>query len=186
MTLTSQFADMTSSSNLFDVTLFLFLKLVTGSSVLSISSLVLELWQFPFIRDWPEIQKSEILPSEFCAISGDLGELGIPHLSQISLIKFYSILQNSRVTVFTVSELLSKSQQYPPPRLGLKSCIAYIHDIVFLNYLITKASSDQFWCTTFCKNIHIIWYFYTITNFKFKILISIFKSKINTGTCLKQ
>ena len=53
-----QFTVMTSTSNFFDVVLFL------------LSSLVLELWQFSFIRDWPEIWKSEIPPSEFCPISG--------------------------------------------------------------------------------------------------------------------
>ena len=60
-----QFLDMTSSSHFFDVALFLLSSLVTGSSFMSISSLVLELWQFSFIRDWPEIRKSEIPPSEF-------------------------------------------------------------------------------------------------------------------------
>ena len=33
--------------------------------------MVLELWQFPFIRDWPEIQKSDIPLPEFCPIPGD-------------------------------------------------------------------------------------------------------------------
>ena len=61
----------------------------------------------------------------------------IPTLARISLIKFYRILQNARVTAFTVSELLMENQQwvgcvcggeeggeggvklYPQPRLGL-------------------------------------------------------------------
>ena len=62
----------------------------------------------------------------------------IPTLQRISLIKFYRILQNARVTAFTVSELLMENQQgvgcvcvwggevggrgvklYPQPRLGL-------------------------------------------------------------------
>ena len=55
------------------VVLFLLSSLVTG--FMSISSLVLELWQSSFIRDWPEIRKSEIPPCEFCPISGDWGEL---------------------------------------------------------------------------------------------------------------
>ena len=46
MTMTSQFPDMMSSSEFFDVVLFLLSNLVTGSSFMSISSLVLELWQF--------------------------------------------------------------------------------------------------------------------------------------------
>ena len=55
MTMTSQFSDMTSSSNFFEVVLFLLSILVTGPSFMSISSLVLELWQFLFIKDWREI-----------------------------------------------------------------------------------------------------------------------------------
>ena len=53
---------MTSSSNFLDMVLFLLSSLVTGPSFMSISSLVLELWQFTFIRDWPENQKSVIPP----------------------------------------------------------------------------------------------------------------------------
>ena len=92
---------------------------------MSISSLVLELWQFSFIKDWPEIRKSETPPSEFCPISGDWGELWIPNLVRMSLIECYCMLQNSRVTAFTVFELLRENQlgEYPipPPRLGLSN-----------------------------------------------------------------
>ena len=44
----------------FDVALFLLSSLVTGPCFMSISSLVLELSQFSFIKDWPEIQKLKI------------------------------------------------------------------------------------------------------------------------------
>ena len=77
----------------FDVVLFLLSSLVTGPSFMSISSLVLELWQFSFIRDWPEIRKSEITPSEFCPISGDWDKLWIPNLARMSLIECYRMLQ---------------------------------------------------------------------------------------------
>ena len=43
-------ADMTSSSKFFDGFLFLLSSLDTSQSFMSISSLVLELWQFFFIR----------------------------------------------------------------------------------------------------------------------------------------
>ena len=43
MTMTSQLANMTSSSNFFDVVLFLLSSLVIGPSFMSISSLFLEL-----------------------------------------------------------------------------------------------------------------------------------------------
>ena len=108
--MTSQFANMTSSS-IFWRFLFLLSSLVTGPCFTSISSLVLELWQFSYIRDWPEIWKSEIAPSEFCPIPGDWGELCTPNLTHMSLIKCYWMLQNVRFTAFTVSELLRLNQQ---------------------------------------------------------------------------
>ena len=78
---------MPSSPNFFDVNLFLLLNLVVGPSFMSISSLVLQLWQFTFIRDWPEIQKSEIPLSEFCPLSGDWDKLRIPILALMSVMK---------------------------------------------------------------------------------------------------
>ena len=104
-------------------------SLVTGPSSMSISWLFLELRQFSFIEDWREIRKSEIPPSEFCPISGDWVELGMSNLAWMSLIKSYLILQNARVTAFTVPELLRENQQEgkippppppPPPRLEFK------------------------------------------------------------------
>ena len=76
----------------FDSVLFLLSSLVTGPSLMSISSLVLELWQFSFIKDWAEIQKSEIPQSEFCQISGDWDKLGILNSARMSLIKCYWML----------------------------------------------------------------------------------------------
>ena len=107
MTMMSQFFDMTSTSNFFDVALFLLSSLVTGRGFMSISSLALELWQFSFIKDWPEIRNLEIPPSEFCPISGYWDELWVPNLARMSLINCYWMLQNSRVTAFTVEELLN-------------------------------------------------------------------------------
>ena len=97
--------------NFFKVAVLYLSSLVTGSSFMSISLLVLELWQFSFIRAWPEIQKSEILPSEFCPISIDLVELVIPNLAPMYLVKSYWMLENARVTAFTVSELFWEHQQ---------------------------------------------------------------------------
>ena len=108
--MTSWFSDMTSTTNFLDVVLFFFSSLVTGPSFMSISSLVLKLWQFSFIRDWPEIQKSEIPTSEFFPISWDWGELWTPNLTWMSLIECYWMLLNSRVTTFTFFELLRENQ----------------------------------------------------------------------------
>ena len=46
MTITSQFPNMTESYNFFDVVVLLLSSLVTGSSLMSISLLVLELCEF--------------------------------------------------------------------------------------------------------------------------------------------
>ena len=58
-----------------------------------------------------EIGKSEISPSKFDPIYGDWGELEIPNLAQLSPMKCYWILQDARVTAFTVSELLRENHQ---------------------------------------------------------------------------
>ena len=118
MEIESHFSDMTSLSNVFDVYLFLLSILVTGLSFMSISSLVLELWQFPFIRDWREIRKLEIPLSQFCPISGDWGELGIPNLAWTSLIKCCKMLQNVRVTYSLYHFLVIKGK--PTGRKGVK------------------------------------------------------------------
>ena len=116
---------MTSWSKFFDAALFLLSILVTGLSFMSISSLLLELWQFPCIRDWPEVWKSKIPPSEFYPISGNWVKLGMPNLTRRSTIKFYRMLKNARATAFTVSELLRKNQQegrskIPPIQIRVK------------------------------------------------------------------
>ena len=110
MTMISRFADMTSSQFVcfvlfclfvcfIYVALFLLSSLVAGISFMSISLMVLELWQFSFIKDWPEIQKSEIPPSEFCLISGDSSKFGIANLAPMILIKCYWMLQNDCFSV---------------------------------------------------------------------------------------
>ena len=98
--MTSQFFDMTSSSIFFFDVLLLLSSLITGSRFMSMSTLVLELWQFPFIRNWPEIQISEIYLSRFCWISGDWGKLGIPNLARKFLIKYYWMMQNAAAYCF--------------------------------------------------------------------------------------
>ena len=74
---------------------------------MSISLLVLELWQFSFLGNSPEIWKAEIPAS----LSGDWGELGIPILAGMSLMKSYWMLQNSTVPFFNISVLLKEKQQ---------------------------------------------------------------------------
>ena len=90
---------------------FLLSNLITGSSFKSTELLVLELWQFWFIRDWPKIRKSEIPPSESCSIFGNWGDLRVPNLARMSLIKSYLMLQNAKYKAFNISKLLRKNQQ---------------------------------------------------------------------------
>ena len=54
----------------------------------------------------PEIGNTPV----FCPISGDRGKLWIPNLARMSPIKYYWMLQNSRVTALTVFELLRENQ----------------------------------------------------------------------------
>ena len=110
-TITSEFANMTSLSHYFDVAVFILSSLVTGASFMPISWLVLKLWSFSFIKDWPEIRKWEILLPEFCPLSRDWGRLGIPNLAQLSLIKNYCMLQKFQASTFTISELIWENQQ---------------------------------------------------------------------------
>ena len=102
---------MTLSSIFYDVVGFLLSILVTGPGFMSLSWLVLELWQFLFIRVWLEVWKLEISPSKFCSISGDWGKLGIPVLPDMFLIKCYWMLRKAKFTAFVISKLLKKNQQ---------------------------------------------------------------------------
>ena len=113
--MTSHFSDMTSSSIFWRCFVSL-VKFSYWSKFHVISSLVLESWQFSFIRDWLEIWKSEIPPFEFWSVSGDCGELGIPKLAQMFLIKWNWMLQNARVMAFAIFELISESKITPPPK----------------------------------------------------------------------
>ena len=49
--------------------------------------------------------------SELFPISGDWGNLGIPNLARVFLIRYYWILQNAKITAFTVSDLFREKQQ---------------------------------------------------------------------------
>ena len=120
--MTSQFSEMMSSLNFFGIALFLLSHLVTGPSFVSMSSMVLELWQFPFIRDWLEIKKLEIPPSVFCPISRGWSELGIPNLTWAFLnatVKCYWMLQNPDYNLYCFWLIKGKTNRgegnYPPP-----------------------------------------------------------------------
>ena len=108
MAMTSQIYGAASSSNFFEAVLFFLSSLVSGLSFMPISSLVLELWQFPFIR---VDQKSGNQNSEFFLISGDWGKLRIANSTRRCLMKCYWMLQNARITALTVSELLSENHK---------------------------------------------------------------------------
>ena len=98
--------------NIFNVIVFFLSSLFTGSSFLSVSLLVLKIWLFLFIRDWPETRELEIAPSKFHRISEDWNKL-----ETLNLIGMFAIesLQNTRFTAFTVSELLNWK---PTDKLG--------------------------------------------------------------------
>ena len=125
--------------NFFDVVLFLLSSLVTCPSFMSISLLVLELWTFSFIRDWPEIWLSEI-PSEFCPISGDWGDLRISNLTRMFLIKYIWMLRNASVIAFTVSWVIKGKPKWGGVQSLEPSSIR--KEMVDINILI-KSSNDR-------------------------------------------
>ena len=143
--MTSQFFDRTSI--FFDVVLFFLSSLFTGPSFMSVPSLGLELWQFSFIRNWPEIRKLEIAPSEFFPISGDWSKFSIQNLAQMSLIKCYWMLQTFRVTAFTVCELLSDNQLWgwgritpaPPPHTLIR--VKGFYEFFYYIYKMSECNS---------------------------------------------
>ena len=122
----------------FDVVLFVLSGLVTGPSFMSISSLVLELWQFYFIGI---DQKSENRNTSTWVLSNiwRLGLVRVPNLVRMSIIKFYWMLQNAscsfcRFWVIKGKPIVCVSGSRggrgnlpppPPPRFRLKRVILY-------------------------------------------------------------
>ena len=71
--------------------------MITGSGVMTIS----------FYKELTRNPENGNTPVQ---ISGDWNEQGLPNLARTFLIKCYGILQNARITAFTVSELLRGNQ----------------------------------------------------------------------------
>ena len=75
-------------------------NIITGSEIITI-------FFYKRLTRNPEIGNT---PVWVLPISGDWGKLWIPYLAQMSPIKYYWMLQNSRVTALTVFELLRENQ----------------------------------------------------------------------------
>ena len=119
---------MTSSSISSYVVVFLLSGLINGPSFIMISFLVLELWQFLFIRDWPEIRKSERPLSEFCPIPGEWCKL--PYAAKCQVYSFYCFwVIKGKPTGGGIKKLP------PPTRLGL----------TYVNLRCSKASEAAMW-----------------------------------------
>ena len=74
MAMTSQFSHMTTSSNFFNVVLFLLSSLVSGPSFMPISSHGSGVMTVSFYKGLTRNPEIGNTPSEFCPISGDWGE----------------------------------------------------------------------------------------------------------------
>ena len=114
---------MTSSLISFKISIFLLPSLSVGPSFTSMSWLLLELRQISFIKDWPEIVKLEIPPSNFCKISGEWRVLGIPNLPQMSLMKLLNAAKCQGYSFYRFWVIKGKPavgvKLFPLPRLGL-------------------------------------------------------------------
>ena len=155
MTITSQFANMTSyllswrhhhvSRVNFSYWSKFHVNIITGSGVMTIF----------FYKGLT--RNTEIPPPEFFPISGDWVKLGIPNFPRISPMKCYWILQNVRIIVFTIYHFwVIKGKptgvKLPPPpclpRLGLKckqfplsnsQCIIFLAKILYIVFEFTRS-----------------------------------------------
>ena len=84
---------MTPSSIFFDLVVFLLSRLINGQSFIIISLMVLELSQFLFIKDWPEIRKSETIPSECYPIPGEWCKLSYAAKCQVYSFYRFRVIQ---------------------------------------------------------------------------------------------
>ena len=91
--------------------------------------LLLEIDQKSGNRKYPE--------SGFCPIFGDWNKLEIPNLERMSLKKRYWMLQNARVTTFTISELLREKQL-----LLLLNVFQFVHNLM---HLLKHIESIYYW-----------------------------------------
>ena len=91
--------------------------------------LLLEIDQKSGNRKYPE--------SGFCPIFGDWNKLEIPNLEWMSLKKRYWMLQNARVTTFTISELLREKQL-----LLLLNVFQFVHNLM---HLLKHIESIYYW-----------------------------------------
>ena len=90
---------------------------------MSISSLVLELWQFSFIKDLTRNPEFANTPVLVLYNIWRLGQIENMKFGTISVIKCYWMLQNARIRAFTVSELLRENHQggkIPPIQIRVK------------------------------------------------------------------
>ena len=122
--------------------------------------LLLELWQFSFIKDRTGIQISEIPRSASCSLHEDWVELRIPNLAKISLLNSYCMLKNARVAGFVVSKLVRENNRgktttppHPPsPRNNWNTINTYrrLHE--------TVTTIDCFWLKskTYFKKVLVI------------------------------
>ena len=154
MIIISQFCDMTSSSTFFDVVLFFLSSLVTDPNFMSISFLVLELRQFSFIRDWPEIRKLEILTSVIKSPNiWRLGQVRGTKFGRNGSNKILLKAEKCQGYSFNRFELLRGNQQggritRPPPppithtpRLGLRKSgisLLLLQNVFLCSYVIYK------------------------------------------------
>ena len=68
----------------------------------------------------------------------------------------------------------------PPPPPSWIRLITYSHSTIYLTFLSQELLLRNFKLNLSQKTVFLCWYFYLITNFKFRIFIIIFQMKFNT------
>ena len=137
---------------------------------MSISSVVLELWQFTFIRDSTEIQKLEISPSEFCPISGGWGKLRIPNLPWMAGLQFLPYLSYFRKS--------NRGEENPHPLTQIRVNKVTLSNMFVNNFFLfesPKSNKELEIPYKSWKVLKLIWIFNYIFSVNRKLLVNYYQ-----------
>ena len=148
MTTRSQFANAMSLSIFFDVVLFLLLSLVTGPNFMSISSLVLKLWQISFI--YKGLNKNTEIGNTPVWILPNIWRLGWvkntklgTNASNTMLLKVAKCQGYSFYCFWVIKGKPTGGIKFPQPRLGLRPKAILAYNTMFEGLKLTIVISKE-------------------------------------------